>query len=323
MAHNFRFFLHALYRDVLPVIQELVNDSSQHVRAALASNIMGLAPELGEEITVRDLLGLILVLLKDDFPTVRLNVISTLDSVSFIMGMRHLSDELLPAIVDLAEDRNWRVRLAIIEHIPLLAEHLGQELFDEEMKLSDLCLTWLGDCVWSIREAAIENLKSLTVVFGPEWAQVIIVPQVNDQNFKAPVAVPVSLFPKLTIFFWAISRLCTIRPQQIVELFKKSSNYLYRMTSLYAIGVLCEVVNDEVIETDFLPLVAEHACKDPVPNVRFSASKTFNILIPLVPAELQQAVIKPCLESILNGEEKDADVLDYTKKALEKLHTDS
>mmetsp|Transcript_533 Transcript_533/g.1821 ORF Transcript_533/g.1821 Transcript_533/m.1821 type:complete len:617 (+) Transcript_533:433-2283(+) len=269
-------------RDILPIVQELVNDPSQHVRAAIALNVMGLAPELGEDVTVRDLLDLVLILLKDEFPTVRLNVISTLDSVSFVMGMRTLSDELLPAIVDLAEDRNWRVRLAIIEHIPLLAQHLGQDLFDEEMRLSDVCLTWLGDCVWSIREAAINNLKNLTEVFGEDWAQMNIVPQ-------------------------------------IVDLFTKSSNYLYRMTALYAIGVLCGVVGPETVEEEFLPLVSKFACKDPVPNVRFSAAKTMDLLIPKVTPELQKSVIRPCLEEVLNTPEEDMDVLYFAKVALEKI----
>ena len=88
---------------------------------------------------------------------------------------------LLPAIVELAEDTKWRVRLAIIEYMPLLAGmlpilakwntlfsyctwpfhpgQLGVEFFDE--KLSALCMTWLIDHVYAIREAATNNLKKL------------------------------------------------------------------------------------------------------------------------------------------------------------------
>lgn len=91
---------------------------------------------------------------------------------------RRLSDELMPTIVHLAEDKNWRVRLAIIEHIPLLAKQLGREIFEEDLKLSTLCIKWLIDNVWSIREAAIMNLKSLAEVFGTDWAKQNIVPQV-------------------------------------------------------------------------------------------------------------------------------------------------
>jgi serine/threonine-protein phosphatase 2A regulatory subunit A len=63
-------------------VQELSTDSSQHVRAALASVIMGMAPVLGKEATIEQLLPIFLALLKDDFPDVRLNIISKLDQVN-------------------------------------------------------------------------------------------------------------------------------------------------------------------------------------------------------------------------------------------------
>jgi serine/threonine-protein phosphatase 2A regulatory subunit A len=93
-----------------------------------------------------------------------------------VIGIELLSETLLPAIVELAEDKSWRVRQAIIEYIPLLANQLGKPFFDEQ--LGNLCMSWLGDTVFSIREAATVNLKKLTEVFGVEWAKVQIVPKV-------------------------------------------------------------------------------------------------------------------------------------------------
>ncbi len=131
-------------------------------------------------------------MLKDEFPDVRLHIISKLElvnqgkmtsSIRFfqkliiaVIGIELLSQSLLPAIVQLAEDKQWRVRLAIIEYIPLLASQLGVKFFDE--KLSALCMGWLGDTVFSIREAATHNLKKLTEVFGVEWANEAIIPKV-------------------------------------------------------------------------------------------------------------------------------------------------
>jgi len=91
-----------------------------------------------------------------------------------------LSESLLPAIVELAEDKAWRVRQAIIEYIPLLSRQLGRLFFDEQ--LGNLCMSWLGDTVYSIREAATVNLKNLTEVFGVEWAKVAIVPKVMSMG---------------------------------------------------------------------------------------------------------------------------------------------
>lgn len=114
-----------------------------------------------------------------------------------VIGIDLLSQSLLPAIVELAGDKQWRVRQAIIEYIPLLAQQLGKTFFDE--KLSNLCMSWLGDIVFSIREAATINLKKLIDVFGVEWASQAIVPRV----------VAMATHP----------------------------NYLYRMTTIFAISV--------------------------------------------------------------------------------------
>jgi serine/threonine-protein phosphatase 2A regulatory subunit A len=99
--------------------------------------------------------------------------------------------------MQLAEDKQWRVRLAIIEYIPLLASQLGVEFFDN--KLSALCMSWLGDTVFSIREAATQNLRKLTEVFGIEWAKEAIIPRVMSMGGH--------------------------------------TNYLYRMTTCFAITV--------------------------------------------------------------------------------------
>lgn len=78
-------------------------------------------------------------------------------------------------------------------------------------------MTWLGDCVYSIREAATNNLKKLTEVFGVEWATNTIIPKV------------LSLYTH--------------------------PNYLYRMTTLFAVSVLAQVVGMDVINASMLPLV--------------------------------------------------------------------
>lgn len=114
-----------------------------------------------------------------------------------MIGVDRLSQSLLPAIVDLAEDKQWRVRLAIIEYIPLLASQLGVGFFDE--KLLNLCLSWLGDAVFSIRDAATTNLKKLVEIFGHDWAKNTVLPQVMEMAHN--------------------------------------NNYLYRMTTLFALTV--------------------------------------------------------------------------------------
>lgn len=93
------------------------------------------------------------------------------------MGITQLSQSLLPAIVELASDTKWRVRLAIIEYMPLLASQLGLQCFNE--RLTNLCLGWLVDDVYAVREAAVTNLRKLMDQFGVDWASSQIIPRVS------------------------------------------------------------------------------------------------------------------------------------------------
>ncbi|KAG6813780.1 hypothetical protein H0H92_007192 [Tricholoma furcatifolium] len=267
---------------IIPCVRDLSQDSSQHVRAALANQISGLAPLLGNEPTIEHLLPLFLHLLKDDFPEVRLNIISKLETVNAVIGIELLSDSLLPAIVELAEDKSWRVRQAIIEYIPLLANQLGKPFFDEQ--LGNLCMSWLGDTVYSIREAATVNLKKLTEVFGVEWAKVAIVPKVMGMG--------------------------------------QHPNYLFRMTTVQAITTITPSLSLDIIRADIIgPLLI--LANDPIPNIRFNVAKALEVLASAFSGTkegrdlIEQQVI-PALEQQKN--DQDADVRYFATRALQKAH---
>lgn len=227
-----------ILQEVIPNVEVLSQDSSQHVRAALASEISRLAPLLGKDKTIESLLPTFLLMLKDEFPDVRLNIISKLHVVNDVIGIDLLSKSLLPAISDLAKDKQWRVRLAIIEYIPLLAEQLGVSFFDRE--LGPLCMTWLWDSVYSIREAATLNLRKLTEVFGIEWAKQEIIPH--------------------------------------IIVIGANTNYLYRLTVLFAVTVLISVVDTPTINESIIPFL-NNLMNDPISNIRFNVAKSYKVLV--------------------------------------------
>ncbi|KAI5203120.1 protein phosphatase PP2A regulatory subunit A [Aureobasidium subglaciale] len=227
-----------LLQEVMPAVEELVSDSSQQVRASFGTQISGLAPILGKQETTEHLLPMFLQMLKDEFPDVRLNIISKLELVNDVIGIELLSQSLLPAIVQLAEDKQWRVRLAIIQHLPLLASQLGVKFFDE--KLSSLCMSWLGDTVFSIREASTQNLKKLTDVFGVQWANEAIVPKVVAMGGHP--------------------------------------NYLYRMTTCFAVSTLAPALSLPVIQESIFPILS-NLVSDQIPNIRFNVAKSYAVLI--------------------------------------------
>jgi len=245
------------------------------VKSALASVIMGLSPILGKDNTIEHLLPLFLTQLKDECPEVRLNIISNLDCVNEVIGITQLSQSLLPAIVELAEDTKWRVRLAIIEYMPLLAGQLGVEFFDE--KLNSLCMTWLIDHVYAIREAATMNLKKLVEKFGSDWAQQTVIPKVIQMS--------------------------------------RDQNYLHRMTCLFCINqLLAADCGQEMIGKHLLPCVLGMA-GDAVANVRFNVAKTLQKLGPVLDQTSIQQQVKPCLEKL--RQDADMDVQYFAQEALE------
>jgi len=268
---------------VFPCLQQLVLDGCDHVRAALAAASPGLARKLGLDPTVQALLPLLLALLRDENAEVRLNVIAKLESINQVVGVDLLSQSLLPAIVDLAEDNKWRVRLAIIEHIPILAKQLGPSFFNE--KLCDICLSWLGDDVHAIRVAATVNLKQLAAVFGSEWSRSRILPK-------------------------------------LVQMGQQDKAFLHRMTSLYAIQVLSEVLSPSVLEAELLPLVLDMS-QDPVANVRFTVSKTLQRLASALnepssgDGSGRKGKIAPTLQTL--SKDKDRDVRYYAREAIQSV----
>ncbi|XP_070201288.1 serine/threonine-protein phosphatase 2A 65 kDa regulatory subunit A alpha isoform-like isoform X2 [Littorina saxatilis] len=286
-AHKIKDFCQNLSADVreniimtniLPCVKDLVADANQHVKSALASVIMGLSPILGKDNTIEHLLPLFLSQLKDECPEVRLNIISNLDCVNEVIGIKQLSQSLLPAIVELAEDTKWRVRLAIIEYMPLLAGQLGVEFFDE--KLNSLCMTWLVDHVYAIREAATLNLKKLVEKFGMDWAQQTVIPKVVHMS--------------------------------------RDPNYLHRMTCLFCINqllqLLADTVGSELTTKLLLPTVIGMG-QDPVANVRFNVAKTLQKLSPLLDQSTIQNLVKPLLEKL--KADSDLDVQFFAAEALD------
>jgi len=258
---------------ILPCVEELVHDASQHVRTSLASAIMGLAPVIGTEGTIAKLVPLFLVLLQDEIPEVRLNVVSKIGDVNTVVGIEVLSERLLPAVVGLARYRMWRVRLAVIEHIPVLAKQLGQQYFSdrpnshaEGMSLLELCVEWLHDEVHSIREAAAKNLKNLAEVFGAEWAETHLIPQVAS--------------------------MC------------QSNNYLYRLTTISSCALLCEALGAGPGADRLLEIISPMA-SDPVPNVRFNICKAMKKMTPAMDQAAVGNRIRPMLQTMCEDPDAD------------------
>lgn len=93
----------------------------------------------------------------------------------------------------------------------------------------------MNDNIYSIRVAAINNIKELTKLLGSHWA---------ERN----------------VF------------RHLLEL-KGDANYLHRLTTLFGISELCQVVSADTVKKLFNPVLAQMS-KDKIPNVRMNVAKT-------------------------------------------------
>ncbi|XP_072125789.1 serine/threonine-protein phosphatase 2A 65 kDa regulatory subunit A beta isoform-like [Mobula birostris] len=248
--------------DLVPAFQNLLKDCEAEVRAAGANKVKDFCENLPVDCRETVIISHILPYVK--CPEVHLNIISNLDCVNEVIGIRQLSQSLLPAIVELAEDAKWRVRVAIIEYMPLLAGLLGVEFFDE--KLNSLCMTWLVDHVYAIREAATNSLTKLVEKFGKDWAESTIVPKVLAMA--------------------------------------SDPNYHHRMTTQFCINVLSEACGQEITAKHMLPTVLQMA-GDQVANIRFNVAKTLQKIGPVLDASTLQNKFKPILEKLGQDQDMD------------------
>jgi serine/threonine-protein phosphatase 2A regulatory subunit A len=228
---------------IIPSVQRLASDNSEFVKAVISGEISMLSPTLGKEDTIKLLLPMLLTLLRDDASDVRLNVISQLHGINSTIGVELLSQSLLPAIVNLAQDSKWRVRLAVIELMPMIGKQLGVTIFTDN--LINICISWLHDNIHAIRKAAAINIKNLSQLFGDEWAEQQIVPQIH--------------------------------------IMATHSHYLQRMTSIYACQVLIEnfsTKNPEMCRK--LVLLSCTLKGDNVANVRLTLAKVLAVPLKLM-----------------------------------------
>uniref|UniRef100_A0A0L0NXZ1 Phosphatase PP2A regulatory subunit A/Splicing factor 3B subunit 1-like HEAT repeat domain-containing protein n=1 Tax=Candidozyma auris TaxID=498019 RepID=A0A0L0NXZ1_CANAR len=282
---------------IIPVVDELSQDPHENVRASLASTVTGLSSILSNQSTTDSLLPIFLTMLKDEFPDVRLNIISSLSVVNETIGIKMLSTNLLPAITELAQDTKWRVRLAIIEYIPKLATQLGVEFFNKE--LLPLCTSWLWDPVFAVRDAAVNNLKELTTIFGSQWAEELIV-----------------------------SQILSIRDEKIDEEESNNepvnfSNFIIRITCLFAVTKLIPVLEPSVIIKKILPFI-HLLIADPVPNLRFNVAKSYAVAAETLvksgsseAAKVIETEIIPNVNVLIN--DSDVDVRYYGQKSLDSI----
>ncbi|XP_062912708.1 serine/threonine-protein phosphatase 2A 65 kDa regulatory subunit A alpha isoform-like isoform X4 [Mobula hypostoma] len=211
-------------KDLLPVFQNLLKDCEAEVRTAAAQKLKefceNLPKDVRQQIILNQVLPCVKELVSDGNEHVKSALASVIMGLSPILGMDSTVEHLLPLFLVQLKDE-------------------GMEFFNE--KLNSLCMAWLVDHVYAIREAATNNLKKLTQKFGKAWAQNIIIPKVLAMS--------------------------------------NDPNYLHRMTTLFCVNVLYDVCGKDITTKLMLPTVLRMS-GDAVANVRFNVAKTLQMIGP-------------------------------------------
>ena len=285
--------LQLLLTRVLPAAARQADDVAEDVRASLALSLAGLSPSLGQSNTVAHLLPLLLRLLRDAHSQVRLNIVAELHAVNATVGVDLLAQSLLPTVLELARDGKWRVRLAVLQHMPALAAQLGQTFFSEQ--LLHQCIAWLHDDVFTVRAAAAKNLEQLATHFGPAWAVGVILPPV------------LALAQRGSAESDGTGGVCGAGALGIAVPEHPSA---HRLTAVRALACLAPCLGGEgpgqssrAMQHVIPPLAS--LCRDPIPNVRFSAAKALAELVPLVGRDACASELKPVFAAMQQDPDRD------------------
>jgi serine/threonine-protein phosphatase 2A regulatory subunit A len=195
-------------------------------------------------------------------------------SIAQGFGVPVLTGTLLPTLLRLGADSKWRVRRSVINQMSVLVKNLPVKAF--EKKLQDILIEAFSDHVFSIRQAACEQIGKIVAVYGGKWAA--------DKFFPAAFAI-----------------------------YDKTTNYIHRMTCLLVIEHCAPQCAADIIQKHLLPLVLG-SCVDEVPNVRMGASKTLIAMIPRLPSTIIKTKIAPLLRKMVK--DVDSDVSYFAGQAL-------
>ena len=213
---------------VLESLQILKSDGFAYVRSSLASIILSMAPKIGANKTNQFIFPIFLDLVKDEDHDIRMTIIKNLDKLNEVVNIDSFVQGIIPSLVEISDNNNWRVRAQAGEIIPVFARIVNRKLFIES--ILPICIKWLTDPVYAIRERSCKIIKKLYDIF-------------KGEDFEKKLLIKISSMAK-------------------------SDNYLIRNTVVFLIReFLVDEYDLDFMEKKLFPYI-EKLSDDKIPNVR-------------------------------------------------------
>ena len=144
---------------ILSCLKNLKSDPLPYVRSSLASNILSVAPIVNTKKTNEFIFSISLDLIKDEAHDIRMLIIKNLDRLNEVVNINNYVQGIIPSLIEISDNNNWRIRNEVQEIIPTIALIVDKKLFLEN--IMPICLKWLTDQVYVIRQNACKILKKI------------------------------------------------------------------------------------------------------------------------------------------------------------------
>ena len=162
---------------ILSCLKNLKSDSLPYVRSSLASNILSMAPIIDTKKTNEYIFPIFLDLIKDEAHDIRMLIIKNLDKLNEVVNVDNYVQGIIPSLIEISDNNNWRVRNQVQEIIPTIARIVKKKIFLEN--IMPICLKWLTDQVYAIRQNACKILKRLYDIFKGEDFEKKLIAKLN------------------------------------------------------------------------------------------------------------------------------------------------
>ena len=226
---------------VLSCLKSLKTDSLSYVRSSLASIILSVAPKIGPKKTNEYIFPIFTDLIKDEDHDIRMTIIKNLDKLNEVVNIDNYVQGIIPSLIEISDNNNWRVRAQVEETVPVFARIVNKKLFLDN--IMPICIKWLTDPVYAVRERACKIMKRLYDIFKGEDFEKKLLNKINSMA--------------------------------------KSDNYLIRITIVLLIREF--LVNEyefDFMEKKLFPYISKLS-NDKIPNVRQACSIVIKKLVKL------------------------------------------
>eukprot|EP00919_Chromeraceae_sp_WS-2016_P073304 GHVR01173327.1.p1 GENE.GHVR01173327.1~~GHVR01173327.1.p1 ORF type:complete len:545 (+),score=108.57 GHVR01173327.1:97-1731(+) len=336
----------------LPFFSSAHDDPSWKVRLALTKGLDDLIVCMGVDVSQSYLLNPLQCLLKDPEGDVRASAVTVIGKRIGDLTVDVLATFLIPAIVPLASDPSSSVRAALATVIGPIAQKVGKDqanrsligiflelLKDEshEVRLNVVChagfvfevlvadpvvqqlvltvQSLISDPQWRIRLSVVEQIPKLAKLFNSDsntsHLELLFFEALHDCVYSVREAslCQIKVLAQILPDSWCGNKL----PSELMRIAQEGP-YAHRITVLNAIVAVASVVDMDVAEQKLLPIINIGLC-DPVPNVRFAASKTVAALAHNS-KEWRNLLHSNCLNTLTElSTDKDIDVSYFAMKA--------